>query len=437
MLSKKFNANQRRNFILGAAVVVILIAAYGLSRPGVLKNNAPPVNAGNLLGNADTHALGVASLQHSVDNQNSEVDQLKQQVKTLQQTISANQKNGSVQASGLPTPPIPGGGATQNGTGLPPPPVPSVSPNGLSTPYYGPGSRQQAQPVDTSSTPPEIEVMGSGVSSPSAAVGTKGANGLLPTGHTASAQTTAVPTPPVPAQDSGVTTTGAGATNGEAQQKPQTPKVFIPAGTMLTGMLMTGLDAPTGREAASQPVPVLVRIKENAVLPNEYSADYRECFIVASGTGDLSSERAYLRGETLSCVAENGGVIQAHIEMWGTGEDGKAGMRGTLVSKQGSAIAKAILAGFASGLGQAFTPQQQTMITTGSTGGYSSIPVGTAGRMALGNGFSSGANEAAQFFVKLAESEFPVIEVSAGRPVTFIVEKGVELSQLQQGDRQQ
>ena len=36
------------------------------------------------------------------------------------------------------------------------------------------------------------------------------------------------------------------------------------------------------------------------------------------------------------------------------GEDGKAGMRGRLVSKQGQLLANALLAGVASGIGQAF-----------------------------------------------------------------------------------
>src|SRR3546814_6203967 len=50
------------------------------------------------------------------------------------------------------------------------------------------------------------------------------------------------------------------------------------------------------------PFPSLIRIKNEAILPNRFRADFRECFLIAGGWGDLSSERAYLRAERLSCV---------------------------------------------------------------------------------------------------------------------------------------
>jgi len=424
-LFKNLNARKRRNLILGAAAVLFLIAAFGLSRPGVLKGNAPPVNADNLLGSADHHAIGIASMNREIDSTRNNVGQLSQNMKELEKTNAdlRQQLSQREQGASSSSPPAPGVSGA-NYASLPPPPVPTVGSNGnLSSPYYGNATgvanQSGAMPSDS---PPEIMTVGAGTSTTTAQAttsnprqptpnnGVTSVNGTESTADTSSANT-AQAKPPV-------------------DSKPQTPKVFIPAGTMLTGVLITGLDAPTGREAASRPIPLLVRVKEDAVLPNEYSADYKECFIVASGTGDLSSERAYIRGETLSCVARNGGVIQSHIQMWATGEDGKAGMRGTLISKQGSAMAKAILAGFASGIGTAFTPQQQTTITSGGSG-FTTVPLGTAGRMAVGGGVSNAAQEIARFYVKMADSEFPVIEVSAGRPVTFIVEKGAELSELQ------
>ena len=429
---RNLNATKRRNLYIGIAAGAFLLAAFALSRPGVLKNTAPPVKADNLLGTADSHAIGIASINQEVDKTQNTVGELSKHVKELElqnQELRNNQSN----SSGIPAQ-TPGQVAGQPATApnyaaLPPPPVPTVGPGGaIGTPYYGgsPGGLSgQNQVQGQSDAPPEIITVGGSTPAPRQGAAAPG-QAYPPPANTgapdASAQ--AYNPPPAPAQGDEA------ASESAAPAKPSTPKIFIPAGTMLTGVLITGLDAPTGREAASKPIPMLVRIKEDAVLPNQYTADYKECFIVASGTGDLSSERAYIRGETLSCVATSGGVIQAHLEMWGTGEDGKAGMRGTLVSKQGSAMAKAILAGFAGGIGQAFTPQQQSVITTGGSG-FTTVPLGTAGRMAVGGGVSSAAQEIAQFYVKMADSEFPVIEVSAGRPVTFIVEKGAELSQLE------
>ncbi|MEY2117115.1 TrbI/VirB10 family protein [Rhodanobacter sp. FW106-PBR-R2A-1-13] len=411
---KNLNAKQRRNIIIYGAVGLFVIAAWQLSRPGVLTTKAPPVNANNLLGNADSHAMGIASIDRQVqqgqtDNaaMKSQIDQLKQELKQQREGGGAPSAQSGVGTTGTPA---------FQGTPLPPPPVPTVTGNGVSLPPgYGNSGENGANGQPPAAGAPEIQTWGEGIATKAAGTGT-------------GAQPVTVGQPandPTPSTDQ-ASDPGAAA----SQAKSAGPKVFIPAGTMLTGVLLTGVDAPTGRDASSHPIPILIRVKENAILPNEYRADYRECFIVGSAMGDLSSERAYMRGETLSCVARNGGVIQAPLQMWGTGEDGKAGMRGTLVSKQGSILAKAMLAGFASGLGQAFKPQQTTTITSNGNP-YPTVPLGTAGRMAGMSGVSTAADQVASYYLQLADAEFPVIEISAGRPVTFIVERGAELAKLE------
>lgn len=76
-----------------------------------------------------------------------------------------------------------------------------------------------------------------------------------------------------------------------------------------------------------------VRIQTDAIMPNGWRADLKECFLLMSGYGDMSSERALLRGETLSCIKDDGAIIQAKLPSYAAGEDGKAGLRGRLVSK--------------------------------------------------------------------------------------------------------
>ncbi|MDJ1478821.1 TraB/VirB10 family protein [Bacillus sp. LS15-K4] len=88
--------------------------------------------------------------------------------------------------------------------------------------------------------------------------------------------------------------------------------------------MTTGLDAPTHESARREPFPALLRIQKEAILPNRFRADIKECFLIAAGYGDLSSERAYLRGETISCVREDGGVIETRLDSYAVGEDGKA-----------------------------------------------------------------------------------------------------------------
>ena len=57
---------------------------------------------------------------------------------------------------------------------------------------------------------------------------------------------------------------------------------------------MSGLDAPTTSEAKGNPVPVLLRVKTPAVLPNSVKANLKGCFVIADGKGNLATERAEL-----------------------------------------------------------------------------------------------------------------------------------------------
>ncbi len=97
---------------------------------------------------------------------------------------------------------------------------------------------------------------------------------------------------------------------------------------------------------------MLIRLSDNSVLPNRFRGEYRDCFVIAAGYGDISSERAYLRTENLSCVRADGAALEVKIQGSVYGEDGKVGMRGRLVTKQGQMLANALLAGVVSGIGQ-------------------------------------------------------------------------------------
>ena len=144
------------------------------------------------------------------------------------------------------------------------------------------------------------------------------------------------------------------------------PDLFMPAGSILSGTLITGLDAPTSNQSKQDPFPALLRVKHEAILPNRYRMDIKECFVIASGYGDLSSERAYMRAERISCVKKDGGIIETSMDAYSVGEDGKAGIRGRLVSKNGQLIAMTLLSGFVSGIAQAFAPQSVQSYQTGN-----------------------------------------------------------------------
>lgn len=213
--------------------------------------------------------------------------------------------------------------------------------------------------------------------------------------------------------------------------------LYLPAGSLISGTLITGLDAPTHESARREPFPALLRIQKEAILPNRFRADIRECFLIAAGYGDLSSERAYLRGETLSCVRSDGGVIESRLDSYAVGEDGKAGVRGRLVSKQGQLVAKSMMAGFLQGLAGAFDVNPVPIIQTGNAGDtqlYQEVLSQQALQGAAIKGTGKALERVAQFYLDMAENIFPVIEVDAARQIEIVVTRGATLA-LHQGGK--
>ena len=220
------------------------------------------------------------------------------------------------------------------------------------------------------------------------------------------------------------------ATNGsQAAASPatelRTVSTFLPV-SFTRGTLLGGLDAPTGGQSQSNPHPVLIRLSDNSVLPNRFRGEYRDCFVIAAGYGDISSERAYLRTENLSCVRSDGAALEVKIQGSVYGEDGKVGMRGRLVTKQGQMLANALLAGVVSGIGQGLATSS-TSYSTSALGTIASTSGADAYRAGLGAGVGRALDRLAQYYIKLAENTFPVIEVDAGREIDVVITKGVRI----------
>ena len=205
--------------------------------------------------------------------------------------------------------------------------------------------------------------------------------------------------------------------------------VLIPAGSIVEAVIIAGMDAPTNQSAKRSPFPALMRVKTEALLPNRFKADIRECFLIASGYGDMGSERAYLRGETISCISEEGGAIEARFDSFSVGEDGKTGIRGRLVTKNGALIANAMLAGFGEGLASAFDVSVVPTISTDSTEnvGFQKIMSDEALQKGAIGGAKSAMSRIADYYLDMAENITPVIEIDAGRVVSFITTKGISL----------
>jgi conjugal transfer pilus assembly protein TraB len=218
----------------------------------------------------------------------------------------------------------------------------------------------------------------------------------------------------------------AGQPAGKEKQTTKTPGTYLPSGSFVRAVLLAGLNAPTGGQAQSNPHPVLLRLIDHAQLPNQFRLKAKDCLIVGSGYGDLSSERAYIRTENLSCVSPSGEALELPIKGYVAGEDGKAGVMGRLITKQGQVLANALIAGIGSGLGQAF---QQSASTTSVSplGSTSSVKQGEEFKAGISSGVGKAMDRLAQYYIALAEKLYPVVEVDAGRMVDVVITKGAML----------
>ncbi|KAJ8134765.1 hypothetical protein OY671_012022, partial [Metschnikowia pulcherrima] len=134
------------------------------------------------------------------------------------------------------------------------------------------------------------------------------------------------------------------------------------------------------------------------------------------------------RSLTSSCVKHNGDVSEASVKGSVFGEDGKNGMRGRLVTKQGQILANAAMAGIASGIGKGFGNQGTTVsqsplgVTT-----QQSQDAKTILNNSMAQGFGSAMDRLAQYWIERADRMYPVIEIDAGRMVDSAFTKGIEI----------
>jgi len=216
-------------------------------------------------------------------------------------------------------------------------------------------------------------------------------------------------------------------------KKETQPISLLSTGSILQATLLNGMDAPTMSQAKDNPLIVHMVLKDLAILPNRYKYDLRECFVLGEGYGDLASERVYIRTNSLSCITEDGEHIETELNGYVAGEDGKIGLRGEVVSKQGAVIARSIIAGFVDGISKGFNEVGSTIQITpyGATQTEGKMDTGKMLEKGVYSGLSEGANRLMDFYLKLADQVYPIIELEAGRTVDIVVTNSKELKTME------
>lgn len=218
---------------------------------------------------------------------------------------------------------------------------------------------------------------------------------------------------------------------GEEDAKPLS--LWLPAGSHAEAVVVTGVDASAGVVSQGDPRPVLLRITGPAWTAAEdgvaQTVDIAGCTATGAAHGELSSEKVYVRLQTLTCVGPEPGTVVETAVAGFVAAMGKTGARGPVVSREGALVERAFLAGLVSGAGQgvsaAFSPQA---VATGSgAAAVANTGFGDIGRAGVGAGAGTAGRRVSDYLIRRAEQYQPVIQLQAGTPVTVVFLEGTRL----------
>jgi hypothetical protein len=218
---------------------------------------------------------------------------------------------------------------------------------------------------------------------------------------------------------------------GEIFDRPKSARSFIPETAYVKGILLGGIAVSTSIGSTSEPVPVVIRITERGSLPKNFNIDLTHCKIMGSSYGDLSSERAIVRAEVLSCTDPVSELIYTtKIAGLIHGDDGMNGIKGKVIQTSGKHLKNAIVGSMISGFAGSAKGQDQMIITSFGAGSTKKKGMGDMLQDGAFAGASNAAEKIADYYIKQAESMSPVLLVSGGTKVDIVFTKGVYLSAL-------
>ena len=194
----------------------------------------------------------------------------------------------------------------------------------------------------------------------------------------------------------------------------------IPSNSFIKAKLANGVDVSASQSSQQNPKPVLLTITGFGNLPNGHKLrTLKQCRLHATAWGDMSSERVYLSPDLMTCIADNGDIIETSIQGYVASEDGATGIRGRMIMRDGELVRSALIAGTLSGLGNSFASTQGTnsISPLGATTTYSTTDMLKAG---AGKGIGNGLDMLAKYKIKQAENLQPIIQINGGREVDIV-----------------
>ena len=215
--------------------------------------------------------------------------------------------------------------------------------------------------------------------------------------------------------------------NNQETEQRKTIENWIPAGAFAKAMIIGGVDASTSMSASSDPRPMLLRLLNNGVLPRKFQSDLNDSHVLASGYGDLSSERVYARLEKLTCTEiSTGEIIETQVAGFIAGEDSKAGVRGNVVSKETKYLTNSMLGGIVGGLANTAKPNPM-MINPFASNAWQGPSNADKFKEGFGTGVNSSMDRLSKYYIDRAEQLQPVIQVNGQRIVDIVFTEGAHI----------
>jgi len=215
------------------------------------------------------------------------------------------------------------------------------------------------------------------------------------------------------------------------------PDTYVPAGAFVSATMLSGADASAAVNAQSNPEPLVFRLNADGTLPNHRHSHLKDCFLTAAVIGDISSERGIIRSERLSCTFPNGQIVEQEVEATVTGTDGKAGVRGTPLWRDGAITQRVFTAGFLSGAAQGMS-NSYTTSSISPQGAVQTLEPGKMFQNGVANGSKTSMDKLSDYYIQRAEQYHPVIQISAGTSgVDVVFLKGFFLDGKKHEDKDQ
>ncbi|RIA46279.1 conjugal transfer pilus assembly protein TraB [Hephaestia caeni] len=205
---------------------------------------------------------------------------------------------------------------------------------------------------------------------------------------------------------------------------------YLPPNSFASARVIVGVDAGAGVSSQTDPLPVVLRITGPArsVVQNGRVLTTRieGCLVNGAARGDLSSEKVYVKLQKMTCEQPGGRVAVSEVKGF-IAFAGKTGVRGRVVSREGSLVTQAFLAGLVGGFGRGFSANTSTILSgTNITtdGKRQRLSTGEILEGGFGEGVAQTGDMVSQYLIERAEQYQPVIEMPTGIDVEIVFLEG-------------